>query len=127
MNYPPYYFSKKYSDGKIKAVEFYASVNVNMSMLLWVVYYGIQLLVVGLAFRSWPVLGIYAMLVPLMGYYVLNYYPLMKKIFGRWRLLRMVRHERNAVEKLVHERAVIIELLDEAKKGYLSSINIKIL
>jgi glycerol-3-phosphate O-acyltransferase / dihydroxyacetone phosphate acyltransferase len=118
MNYPPYYIAKTISDTKIKNVEFYASVYGNIAMLLWLVYYGLQLLTVALVFRSWPLLLVYAVLVPLSGRYLLRFYPRMKKIFGRWRLLRLVRKERKVVEELVNERSEIIEILSVLKAEF---------
>lgn len=126
MNFPPYYISRDFADKKVKNVEFYASIYLNMSMLLWVLYYGIQLLVVALVFRSWTFLGIYALLVPLTGLFVLKFYPTMKKIFGRWRLMRMVRKERKTIEDLINERTPIISEIEFAKKEYLDSLKTKL-
>lgn len=125
MNYPPYYISKNLADKKVKNVEFYASIYLNMSMLLWVFYYGVQLLVVSLAFRSWAFLGIYALLVPITGLFVLNFYPRMKKIFGRWKLMRMVRKERKIIEDLINERTQVIAEIESAKKEYLTALKTK--
>ena len=119
LNYPPYYISKVFVNKKVKKVEFYASIFLNMSMLLWVFYYGLQLVIVALTFHSWSFLLIYSLLVPVTGFYVLKYYPWMQKIFGRLRLLRLVRKDRKTVERLVNERAEIIEELNFAKEEYL--------
>lgn len=110
-NYLPFYLAKSFSDKKIRNIEFFASVYLNMAMLLWPVFYGIQLLAVALIFRSWPLLGIYALAVPLLGYFNLWFYPVKEKIFGRWRLLRMVRNDRKIIESLISERHVIMEEL----------------
>lgn len=126
MNFPPYYISRDFADKKVKNVEFYASIHLNISMLLWLLYYGIQLLVVALIFRNWTFLGIYALLVPLTGLYVLKFYPAMKKIFGRWRLMRMVRKERKTIEDLINERTPIIKEIEFAKKEYLASLKAKL-
>ncbi len=122
LNYPPYYISKDFADKKAKKIEFYASVYLNMSMLLWVFYYGLQLLAIALIFRSWVFLGIYALLVPITGFYVLKFYSVMKKIFGRWRLMRLVRKDRTTIEHLINERTQIITEIEFAKKEYLDSL-----
>lgn len=126
MNFPPYYISRDFADKKVKNVEFYASIHLNMAMLLWLLYYGIQLSVIALVFRSWIFLGIYALLVPLTGLFVLKFYPTMKKILGRWRLMRMVRKERKTVEDLINERTPIINDIEFAKKEYLASYKTKL-
>lgn len=122
LNYPPYYIAKNFADTKIKKVEFYASVFVNMSMLLWIVYYGIQLLAVALISRNWTFLALYALLIPCTGFYVIKFYPAMKKIFGRWRLLRIVRKDRDTLEKVMTARTQIITEIEFAKKEYVNSM-----
>jgi 1-acyl-sn-glycerol-3-phosphate acyltransferase len=116
LNYPPYSIAKRYCDRNIKNIEFYASVCGNMAMLIWLLYYFIQLLAVGLVFRSWPLLGIYAVLVPVLGCFALWFYPVKQKIFGRWRLLKLVRTNQNSVTDLITERRVFLQELNEAKK-----------
>jgi hypothetical protein len=91
-----------------------------MAMFLWVFYYLIQLLIVALLLRNWALLGFYVVLVPLLGIFVLNYYPIIKKILGRWRLLRLVRKDRTTVETLMQERGEIIEQLDAMKLEFLN-------
>ncbi len=122
MNYPPYYISRNFTNKKVKKAEFYASFFANLAMLLWIFYYGIQLLTIAFVFCSWIFLGIYAVLVPVTGLYVLRFYSVIKKIFGRLRLMRMVRMERNIVEELLRERLEIITEIDLAKKEYLGSL-----
>jgi glycerol-3-phosphate O-acyltransferase/dihydroxyacetone phosphate acyltransferase len=114
LNFPPYYLAKRYSDQTIKNVEFYASVYANLAMILWLVYFGIQLLIVGLVFHSWKLLGAYALLISLLGYFTVYFYPVKKKILGRWRLLRLVRKTPDLVSRLARERAVIFEEIELA-------------
>ena len=114
-NYPPYFLAKRFSDKKVKNIEFYASAYLHISMFVWLFYFGVQLLTVALVFRNWSLLGLYAFTVILMGYFNLWYYPVRKKIFGRWRLLRMVQKQRTTVEQLINTRAEIIDLIKEAK------------
>lgn len=123
MNFPPYFFAKKLAIKKTKDIEFLASIYANLAMFFWIIYYALQVLAVALIFRNWMLLGIYSVLVPIMGYYVLRFYPVMKKIFGRWRLLRMVRKERHKVEELIHDRTTILEELHIAKEEYLAAKN----
>ena len=116
LNFPPYFLAKRYSDNNIKNVEFYASVYSNMAMMIWLVYYIIQLFTIGLVFRSWAFLGIYAVAVPLLGFFALKFYPVKQKIFGRWRLLRLVRQDKNSIHQLINERRIILEEIATAKK-----------
>lgn len=117
----PYIAARNFADEKVKKVEFYASFYLNMSMLLWVGYYGIQLLIVAFVYRNWYVLAAFALLVPVTGLYTLWYYPAMKKAFGRLRLLRMVRQQKKKVEQLIQQRMQIISDIAYAKKEYYSA------
>jgi 1-acyl-sn-glycerol-3-phosphate acyltransferase len=107
----PFYIAKNFADKKIKQIEFYASIRVNMAMLIWIPNFLIQLILLLLIFHSWMLLLIYSSLAPLLGFFAVKYYSLNKKIRGRWRLLRMVKTERKIVETLVSERAAIIREL----------------
>ena len=122
MNYLPYYLAKKFTQNKIKKNEFKASVYANISLMMWVIFYLMQLTIVGLVFHNWTILLIYALIVIVLAKYVLSFYPVMKKIFGRWRLLRMVRKDKATVQKLINERTVIMTELENAKKEYLSNL-----
>jgi 1-acyl-sn-glycerol-3-phosphate acyltransferase len=117
-NYPPYFFAKQYTVKNIKTDEFHASVYSTLAMLAYLVYYALQVIVVGLAFRSWLLLAIYAFLVPVLGYFCLWFYPKMMKIFGRWRLLRMVRKDKQIVQELVAERASIVHELETLHRNF---------
>lgn len=120
LNYLPYYLAKKLASKKGVSREFRASVYLHIAMFAWLAFYAVQLVVFGLIFRSWTALGAYAFVVPLLGVYNLKYYPTMKKIFGRWKLLRMARKDRKSVEGLMHDRAQILEELNLARKEYLA-------
>ncbi len=122
-NFPPYFLAKRIATKKAKDIEFFASIYSNLAMFIWLIYYPLQLLTVALIFRSWMFLGIYALVVPMTAAHALAFYPMMKKIFGRWRLLDMVRKDRKTVEELISERTAIIEELQIAKEKYLASKN----
>jgi 1-acyl-sn-glycerol-3-phosphate acyltransferase len=124
LHYPPYYLAKKICDKKIRNIEFFASVYANLAMILWLIYACIHILVVALLSRDWLILSFYtAVLLPATGFFALWYYPVKQKIFGRWRLLRMVKKERNLVQELVQERFEIIGEIERAKREYLKKPN----
>jgi hypothetical protein len=127
LHYPPYFLAKKFCDKNIKNIEFFASVYANLAMIIWMVYAAIQIIAVGLVFRDWFILAGYAVIVlPLTGFFALWYYPVKEKIFGRWRLLRMVKKERKLVEELVNERFVIISEVERASNEYFKNLKVKI-
>ncbi|MFL5765832.1 MAG: 1-acyl-sn-glycerol-3-phosphate acyltransferase [Bacteroidia bacterium] len=119
MNFPPYYFIRKFSDRKVKKPEFYASFRSYLSLMAWQAYMLIQLLIVGILTNSWLFISVYGLSIILSGAYVLRFYPVMRKIFGRWKLLRMVRKEREKVEELVAFRSSAMAAIADAKSEYL--------
>ncbi len=121
LNVPPFLLAKKYADKNVKNIEFYASVHSNLGMIIWLLYYPIQLLIVALVFKSWILLGIYSVLVPLLGFYSLYYFSVMKKIIGRLKLLKMVRKDREIIEGLIQQRAKAMELIHKAEFFYSES------
>jgi glycerol-3-phosphate O-acyltransferase / dihydroxyacetone phosphate acyltransferase len=122
LNYPPYLIAEKFAWKKVKKAEFYASFRANLSLIFWTIYLFIQLTIVGIVFKSWFLLLIFILLAALTGFYVLEFYPVLKKIQGRWKLLRMVRKDRVTIEKIVNLRTEVMAELDRAKKKYLSSV-----
>lgn len=119
LNYLPYFIAMKFANKKVKKAEFYPSFRVNLSLIFWTIWFFIQLLVVALLFRNWSILGLFALTVALTGVYVIKFYPVMKKIFGRWKLLRMVRKEKTKVEEIVRERGEVMNMLAQAREAYL--------
>lgn len=120
LNFPPYYIAREFANKKVRKKEFYASFRVNLSRIFWVIYFYGMLLTVALAFRNWLLLGVFALTIIVTGIFVIKYYSVMKKIFGRWRLLRMVRKDKKTVEQLMNERNEVMSALAKAKEEYLS-------
>ena len=120
LNFPPYLVAKNFATKKVKKNEFYASFRANLSLIFWTIYFFLLLFIVALVFRSWVLLGIFALSVIVSGVFVIKFYSVMKKIFGRWRLLRMVRKDKQTVEKLMNERAEVMHELSNAKQIFLT-------
>lgn len=120
LNFPPYLLAKNFANKKVRKKEFYASFRANLSLIFWSIYFFILLLIVALVFRNWSLLGIFALIVIFTGFFVIKFYSIMKKIFGRWKLLRMVRKDKKTVERLMNERNEIMSLLANAKEACLA-------
>jgi len=111
LNYPPFKLARKMADDKAKMKEFYASIFANLSMLLWPPYYVFQLVLAQKLSHTWWITIIWAMLVPATGWFVLGFYPVMKKAFGRWKLLGLVKKNKEEAERLIYERAEIVGMI----------------
>jgi 1-acyl-sn-glycerol-3-phosphate acyltransferase len=111
LNFPPYYISQKVAKEKALKIEFYASVHANLGMILWVIYYLVQLVFITSLFHNWILTGVWALLTPITGYFCLHFYAVSKKIFGRWRLLGLVKKNRSEAERLILEREEIVQMI----------------
>jgi glycerol-3-phosphate O-acyltransferase/dihydroxyacetone phosphate acyltransferase len=117
LNHPPYKLAKNLAKDKAKNVEFFASIYANAAMFLWIAYYILQLIFVKWYTSSWIVLAVWTVLVPLTGLFVLRFYPVMKKVFGRWTLLGLVKKNRPTAERLIHEREELISMIRDLIKS----------
>jgi len=117
LNGIPYRIARRMANKMAKNIEFHASVYANAGMFMWLLYYALQLVCVGLYFRNWSVLTAWAVVIPLTGYHTLRFYPRMKKIFGRWRLLGLVKKKRDDAARLINEREEIVQLIRKFMKS----------
>jgi len=125
VNYPPYYVSKNFTNKKVKKAEFFASIYLNMSMFLWLLYYVIQLFFVAFLFRSTIGLVSFAIFTPITGLFLLRFHSKMMQTFGGWRLFRLVLKEKKKIEQLIKVRMQIIIEIDFAKEKYRRGIKNK--
>jgi glycerol-3-phosphate O-acyltransferase/dihydroxyacetone phosphate acyltransferase len=113
LNYPPYMLARNIADTKAKMIEFYSSVFANLAMLFWSPYFFLQLAVIGYYSHNWWLVLAWVFLVPVTGLFVIGFHPVMKKAFGRWKLLGLVRKNKAEAERLIYEREEIIQLIRE--------------
>jgi len=113
LNWPPYKLGGRIASRKAKFVEFHASIYSNAGMLLWILYYVLQVGMIGLGFHNWYLIIVWVILVPATGYFALRFHAVKKKILGRWRLLGLVKKDPQEAERLIMEREKIILLLKE--------------
>lgn len=118
MNYPPYKLGHVAADKLAKEVEFHASVNMVVGWFSWIAYYAVQLIIVGLLLRSWLLLGVFALSVPLTGLYVLWLFPLLKEAEGRRKLFSLMKRNKVQYENILRKRAEVIGFFERAKTVY---------
>ncbi len=111
MNYVPYKIAYTAADKLAKEVEFHASINMTIGWFSWIAWYLLELLLIAIFFRSWLLLGICALLVPLSGIYALNFYPFFKKCKRRRKLLKWSLVNKTGFENLTKERKELIQFI----------------
>ncbi|HXC05540.1 MAG TPA: hypothetical protein VNZ86_12350, partial [Bacteroidia bacterium] len=111
FNWPPYKLAGNIADEKAKFIEFRASIQSNAGMLIWIVYIILQLTGIQFLFHCWPATLIWIVLSPALGYFSLRFHRVKQRILGRWRLLGLVKKNREEAERLILHREQIIQLL----------------
>ncbi len=114
MNYLPYKLGKSVADKLAKEVEFHASINMTVGWMSWLVYFFLQLLIVALAFHKGLLLVVYAMAVPLSGFYALGFYRFLQEATGRRRLVRLKFRKKEEFENVIKQRANLFKLLNDS-------------
>ena len=115
FNYLPFFIAKNIAKTKSKNVEFFASLHLNLAMILHLLYFFLQLLIVEIIFHSWLFLAFYACLIISTSWFAIKFYSIKQKIFARWRLLKMVSKERSKVEEIMGKRALIVDTFENIR------------
>jgi len=108
LNYLPYRYAYNTADKKVKQVHFHASVNFVIGMFGWIGYYLFQLLLVALFSKSGLITLAFALLIPATGWYSLQFYSFMKKVFARWNLFTFTQNNGELTAKLLFLRQQLI-------------------
>jgi glycerol-3-phosphate O-acyltransferase / dihydroxyacetone phosphate acyltransferase len=107
-NYIPYKAGYLLAKQIAKNIEFHASVHMYSSLILYLLFYPLQILAVALLFRNWYVLAAYAALLPLSGLFSLVYHEWFVQLAECWRIVIASKKER---EELVSGRKAITDSL----------------
>lgn len=121
-NYLPWKLANKLADRTTRNVEFHSSVNVAAGTFMFLIWWSILTLTVALAFRNWYLLSAYVLSLPLGVWFNLMFWPFMKKVFGRWRLLNLVRKDHDKVAWMVNTRNEIMQEIEAAREEYRSAM-----
>ncbi len=81
-NYIPYKSGYVLAKKLAKTIEFHATVHMYSSLFLYLVFYCLQIISVGLLFRNWYLLGWYMLLLPLSGLFTWSYYESVKQLLS---------------------------------------------
>ena len=120
-NYLPYIIPSWVARRATKEVEFVAPILMVTGMVTFGVAYTAQIALVQYFTNDWRLSTLYAISLPLTGFYALRYWNRLQSRRQRLRVLRLFRQQRPVVEKLLRQRAAIVRLLGEARAEYLKA------
>lgn len=121
-NYLPYIIPSKVAAwvvGKSEVQEYEAPVMMISGIFTFTFFYILQILLLHLLFQNGWVTLIYALNLPLSGFFALFYSGYLRSTGNRWRLLSLFVKRTDLIAQLVAQRKEIIGELEEAKKDYL--------
>jgi len=108
LNFIPYYYGKRIADKTCKDIEFHAAVNFGAGTFIWLVTFLVELLLLGLIFKSIYVLLIYAFIKAACGRIGLSYSAFKKKMLGALRLRKIKNNDPALFENLLEQRKNIV-------------------
>jgi len=119
-NYLPYilpsYIAKKISSDR----GYRAPIMMTAGIFLFPIFYGIQIFLVHtLLQKSWLSV-IYAVSLPLSGFFAWWYWPFVRRFRSAWQARKIFQKKPSLLQNLLAQRHVIFESLEEAKKVYLA-------
>jgi len=109
----PFLYAHWLCKRKVKKAEFTASFFVNIAMLLWIFFMCFQLIATLFIWHNIFLSLLYFTTAVSSGLFTLWYRKQCKRIFGRLRLLKLVRKQRSEVESLIQMRGEIVHQLKE--------------
>ncbi|MDF7812496.1 1-acyl-sn-glycerol-3-phosphate acyltransferase [Hymenobacter sp. YC55] len=119
-NYLPYKLPSVVAKRATKEVEFVAPIMLVVGMITFSVGYVVQVALVHHFTQDWRWTTLYAISLPLTGFYALSYWNQLASRVRRVRALRLFRQQRPLMENLLRQRATILRLLSEAREKYLA-------
>jgi 1-acyl-sn-glycerol-3-phosphate acyltransferase len=124
-NYLPYKIPAVIARRATKDVEFVAPILMVTGMITFSIAYASQIALMQYFVQDWRLTTLYALSLPLTGFYALYYWNNLQARRQRLRVLRLFRQRRPVIEGLLRQRARIVRLLAEARAAYLTGIELQ--
>ncbi|WP_176132829.1 lysophospholipid acyltransferase family protein [Hymenobacter sp. CRA2] len=120
-NYVPYIIPSLVAKRATKDVEFIAPLMMVTGMFTFGLLYPLQIwLVHRLTHSAWLTV-LYALSLPVTGFYALHYWNELTLRLQRLRVLRLFRQHQGTAEAVLRQRATILRLLGEARTAYVTA------
>ncbi|TGE26694.1 lysophospholipid acyltransferase family protein [Hymenobacter metallicola] len=120
-NYIPYILPSLIAKRATKDLEFVAPIMMVTGILTFGLAYSLQIGLVHHFTQSWPWTLLYALSLPLSGFYALSYWNNLRARLLRLRALKLFRTKRPVMENLLRQRHSILQLLSEARAAFLAA------
>ena len=123
-NYLPYILPSLIARRATKDLEFVAPIMMVTGILTFGLSYGVQIGLMHHFTRNWAWTALYALSLPLAGFYALSYWQNLSARRRRLRTLRLFRTQRPVLESLLRQRHEILRLLGDARTAYLAAASL---
>ena len=118
-NYTPYILPYMLAKKTVRKVEFFASINYGAGFFLFLIFYSLQISIVGLIFGK-TILLYYTILLPLSAWFAHSLTVFMKKTKGKMALASFTKNKPNEAKALFELRERLIAELEFIKKEYVN-------
>lgn len=106
-----------------KTKEFIGAIGMVLGMFFFLIFYTLQIALVGNFFHlPWLTLA-YGLSLPISGLFAFWYYHTLRRIKTKWHLLTLFYKKSTFISNLIHEREELIAEFDKAKNEYTSLMN----
>lgn len=120
-NYTPYILPYMLAKKIVRKVEFFASINFGAGFFLFLIFYILQISIVGLLFGK-VILLYYIVLLPLSAWYAHNFTVFMKKAKGKMALSSFMKNKPSEAKALFELREKLITEMESYKREYLKIV-----
>lgn len=119
-NYVPYLIPRIVADKLTEEQEFRAPIMMSVGIIVFPLWYGILIFNFHLAFAATSLTYIFALSLPVSGFFVLQYFYRLTNTHGYLRFLQLFFNKKAEINTLLEQRREIIKYLEVAKALYLS-------
>jgi hypothetical protein len=120
-NYLPYKLPSKIAGWISTDISYRAPTMMSVGVVVFPVFYGVQVWAVHHWIGQPWLTALYALWLPLSGFFVLHYWDLAQRLARVWQSLRLFQKKPSLMNSLQQERRAIFQALENAKEEYLRS------
>ena len=118
-NYLPYRLPRLLAEKMYKTIEYQGPTKMITGIITFAGFYTVQILLVAAIFNTLWVTIVYAVTLPLTGFFALAYWDRMKQIHSNIFFVSLFYRRRFLVSDLIQQRIKIIKALEKAKREYI--------
>ena len=122
-HYIPYKLPYHIARSITKDITYHAPIMMTAAVIIFPIFYGLNLWIVQYLFQNVWVTVVFAVLLPISGFFVLWYWDKFLRFTKGWRAIRLFQKKPSLMKSLWEERKNLFELFDKSLHKYLQQLN----